>query len=242
MDELSGPRTAAAVAPIIDRLRISIARALAELAPAVVEPFGIPATVGGTIAMLRHLDHRAITPAALDAVFRYQPPESVAAAIAASRAAGLVAEDPGAIRLTEAGRQLMAELLALTSEVVDARWSSEGARLARLLALTDQVLDAAVATGGESFAVLYPLALEPAAGPALVLAERLTALRFHRADAHAAAWQVAGLTAVEVAQLPPGPERDALEADTNERAGPPYAVLAVADRVALIADLGALSG
>jgi hypothetical protein len=241
-DELSGPSTAAAVAPIIDRVRMSIARAVGDRAPELVERYGLPPAAGGTLAMLRHLGDRTITQAQLDAVFRYQPPEAIAAAIAAGRVAGILVEDPTELRLADAGRALMAEVLALTSEIVDERWAAETARLDRLLALTAAALEAATASAGDSFAVLHPLAVAPEAIPALVLAERLTALRFHRADAHAAAWQAAGLTVSEAAALAEGPQRDAIEADTNVRAAAPYEALSTGDRLALIADLGALPG
>jgi hypothetical protein len=65
-------------------------------------------------------------------------------------------------------------------------------------------------------------------------------LRFHRFDAHVAAWTAAGLTAAEVQALPPGPERDAIEAATNERAAAPYEALSRAERFAFVAGLGAL--
>ncbi len=39
-----------------------------------------------------------------------------------------------------------------------------------------------------------------------------------------------------------GPERDAIEAETNRRGAPPYAALDVDERLELIAGLGALTG
>jgi hypothetical protein len=43
-------------------------------------------------------------------------------------------------------------------------------------------------------------------------------------------------------QLPEGPMRTAIEAETNRRAGVPYAALSVDERVALLAGLAALPG
>ena len=40
-------------------------------------------------------------------------------------------------------------------------------------------------------------------------------LRYHRADAHAAAWQAAGLTSAAIRQMAAGPARDAIEVETN---------------------------
>jgi hypothetical protein len=70
----------------------------------------------------------------------------------------------------------------------------------------------------------------------------LSVLRYHRADAHAAAWQAAGLTADAMIQLPEGPLRAAIEEETNRRAGVPYAALSIDERVALLAGLAALPG
>jgi hypothetical protein len=70
----------------------------------------------------------------------------------------------------------------------------------------------------------------------------LSVLRYHRADAHAAAWQAAGLTSVTMRQLPSGPSRDAIEAETNRRAGVPYATLSPDERITFLAGLAALPG
>jgi hypothetical protein len=67
-------------------------------------------------------------------------------------------------------------------------------------------------------------------------------LRYHRADAHAAAWQAAGFTGEAMKQMPAGPTRDAVEAETNRRAGVPYAVLSPEERITLLAGLTALPG
>jgi hypothetical protein len=78
-----------------------------------------------------------------------------------------------------------------------------------------------------------------------VLLNRLSTMRYHRADAHAAAWQAAGWTAAEVAAMPWGTEwsdaRVAIERDTNVRAAPPYAALTADERLVLLAGLAALA-
>ena len=88
------------------------------------------------------------------------------------------------------------------------------------------------------------LPYEPAgaAAAALLLHTRLSVLRYHRADAHAAAWHAAGLTGAAIQQLPAGPARDAIKADTNRRAGPPYATLTPDERITFLAGLAALPG
>ena len=74
------------------------------------------------------------------------------------------------------------------------------------------------------------------------MSERLTGLRFHRFDAHVAAWRAAGLTPDQIKALRNGPARTAIEADTNRRAATPYAALDPAERLELLAGLGALPG
>jgi hypothetical protein len=84
---------------------------------------------------------------------------------------------------------------------------------------------------------------EPADAPVgLLLHTRVSVLRYHRADAHADAWQAAGLTSTTIGQMPAGPARDAIEAETNRRAGLPYASLSPDERIALLGGLAALPG
>jgi hypothetical protein len=78
------------------------------------------------------------------------------------------------------------------------------------------------------------------ASPAVRLTTRLGALRHHRADAHRAAWQAAGLTAQQMRALPAGPERQAVEDATDRRDEPIYQVLDQGEKIELLAGLGAL--
>jgi hypothetical protein len=77
----------------------------------------------------------------------------------------------------------------------------------------------------------------------VLLLNRLSALRYHRSDAHAAAWREAGRTAREMLALQEagGPERDAIEARTNEIAAPIFAVLRPEDREPFLAALAELT-
>jgi hypothetical protein len=56
------------------------------------------------------------------------------------------------------------------------------------------------------------------------------------------AWGAAGLAAAEIQALAAGPERAAIESETNRRAGIPYARLDPGERLRLLADLAALPG
>src|SRR5690606_40241417 len=89
-------------------------------------------------------------------------------------------------------------------------------------ALAGRALGKARAEPGDALAAMAP-PYEPEGSPAgLLLFNRLAALRYARADAHAAAWREAGLTAAEVVALEPGPLRTRVEAGTNRRAAVPY--------------------
>lgn len=241
-DPLAEQRVAAVVAPIVDRLRIGIARRLRErMAPVVAGAGGDP-TLVRTVGMLRNaLPDRAVPREGFATVFVYEPdaPAMVDRALESG-----YAEDAGGglLRLTRRGGELVEDLRRITGEIVEELWSAHADRCAALAPLAGRLLDSASATGGPTFAVLAP-PYEPAGTPtALLLAERLTPLRFHRFDAHVAAWRRAGLTAEQARSLPPGQERDAIEADTNRRAGAPFAVLDRAERLAFCAGLGALPG
>jgi hypothetical protein len=119
-------------------------------------------------------------------------------------------------------------------------WSQHGTALAGLDDLAGRVVQAGLVTGGDAYLTMAP-PYEPAdATVGVLLHHRLSVLRYHRADAHAAAWQAAGLTSEAMMQLPAGPVRAAIEAD--RRAGVPYATLSADERVALLAGLAALPG
>src|SRR5690606_5119093 len=107
-------------------------------------------------------------------------------------------------------------------------------------ALAGRVLGKALAEPGDALAAMAP-PYEPENAPAgLLLFNRLAALRYARADAHAAAWQAAGLTAAQIVALRPGPLRERVEADTNRRAAAPYEALTHRERVVLHQGLMAL--
>ena len=133
----------------------------------------------------------------------------------------------GTFRATERGHAYLAEL-----------WPVGVAQEAAELA--GRVLDAALREPGPALSAMGPPFEPSGAAPGLLLLNRLGTLRYHRADAHAAAWQAAGQTASSIQAMPEGLERDAIEDDTNERAAPPYSVLSETERRTLFADLALL--
>jgi hypothetical protein len=102
------------------------------------------------------------------------------------------------------------------------------------------LLDAARHSGGDAFAAMAPPYEPPGTAAGTILLNRLGTLRYHRADAHAAAWQAAGLTAAEIVEMPSGADREAIEDDTDARAAEPYATLSAEERLMMLADLAAL--
>ncbi|MDG4791066.1 hypothetical protein O7626_35050 [Micromonospora sp. WMMD1102] len=97
-------------------------------------------------------------------------------------------------------------------------------------------------TDGRAFEAMAPPYEPDGTPPGVLLLNRLGVLRYHRADAHAAAWQAAGHTARSIVELAAGPERLAIELETDRRAAGPYAVLTPPERLRLLADLAALPG
>jgi hypothetical protein len=228
------------VAPVIDRLRNAIARSAMAHVGALGREFGVGEAGAVTMAMLRNaLPVRAVTRQQVHAVLAYLPPARVEAGISEALAAGLLVE-ADALGATERGGALLVRIHALVSDFVSNLWAGHEDRVDSLLALTAPVLEAAAETGGPAWAVMAP-PYEPAgATAAMRLAERLTPLRFHRYDAHVAAWKAEGLRVEEVQALAAGPVRDRIERETNRRAAPPYAALDPTGRLELLAGLGAL--
>ena len=136
---------------------------------------------------------------------------------------------------------MVTELYGIGDASAREMWGA-GDRIAELATLAQVVARAAESDGGATVSVMAPPFEPDDASEAALLAERLTVLRFHRFDAHVAAWRAAGLTAQQIMTLGPGPDRDAIEADTNRRAATPYRALSAAERLGLLAGLGSLNG
>jgi hypothetical protein len=194
-------------------------------------------------ALLRHtLPARAVPVGHVRATVRYQPTAQVESGLRSMSEAGLIDLGPDSLTLSPRGRDAMADLNAVSEAVVADLWRRQNADTPRLTDLADRALRAALAAPGPALSVVAPPYDSPTSTPATRLAERLTGLRFHRADSHAAAWMAAGLSVHDVQQLTPGPQKDAIEADTNQRAALAYAPLAPGERREFVAGLTALPG
>lgn len=242
-DPLVPATVAAAVAPVIDRLRIAIAHrarnssATAEL----VQRYRVPLDHLGKLAMLRHLvPERAVPIENVLRVFIYDDERSVSQGIDRLATEGFVDVRDGLLRTTSAGNDFLRGLYGVLEAAVDDMWSSHASTVAVAGPLVAKAALAATATGGAAFNVLMPQYVRPGASAGIVLAEQLTALRFHRFDAHISAWRAAGLSRNDVQELRESSERDAIEVDTNRRAAPPFAALERWERFDIVAALGAL--
>lgn len=228
----------------MDRLRQAIAGSVVGRSAELTSAVGVPEEAIRTVAMLRNrMPDLPVTRDAVVTLMRYAPVPQVDEGIAKALDAKLLDGAPyGELRFTDHGREVVNQLYWLMSDIVAALWDGHEERVRTLLDLTARALDAAAQSGGPAFAIMYPPYEPPGAPPATVLAERLTPLRFHRFDAHVAAWEAAGLTVEQIVALPPGPERDRIEEDTNRRAAAPYAALDPDGRMALLDGLAHLPG
>jgi len=240
---LAPAQVAALIAPTVDRLRLAVSRSMRVAAGQVAASYGLDPQVGALIAMVRNIaPDRAVTREDVSAIYVYQSPSIPQLAIAGAVEARLLDEpDDKRLCLTDRGLSMVTELNAIGDASAREMWGASD-RIAELASLARVVARAAESDGGATVSVMAP-PFEPAgASEAALLAERLTVLRFHRFDAHVAAWRAARLTAEQIRTIGPGPGRDAIEADTNRRAGTPYRALSAAERLALLAGLGSLNG
>lgn len=134
----------------------------------------------------------------------------------------------GALRATAKALAFIDGLYAVHAATTERIWA--GRDLQTLADLAGRVIGAAGADPGGAFAAMAP-PYEPVGTPAgVLLFNRLAALRYHRADSHAAAWRAAGLTTAEIIALGPGPLRDRIERETNRRAAEPYGAITEHER------------
>lgn len=241
-EPLEPERIAAAIAPVIDRLRLAVVMAIRPTQAVIAERLGVPNPVLGPLGMLRNtMPDRAFATGDVLELFPYQPAEQVRAGIEGLLEAELLeATGSDQIRLAETGRAVILELFEHIQRFVDERWADRADLVGELLPLATRACAAVTETGAGAVRLVAPPYHPPNASPSLLLVETLSPLRFHRSDAHVAAWRAAGLTAEQMQQLETGPLRQQIEAETNRRAAPPYAVLTADERLTLLSGLGAL--
>ena len=234
--------TAAAIAPVLDRLRITIARRIVDAAMPLVVEAGDAGPALPLLAILRNLlTGRTVELDDVRHVWLYQP-EPADQPIGRLTDAGLVEVDVDRVGLGARGVELLHQLHDVSAGVIDALWAGHERRLSALAPVLGRLVDAAGPTGGRGFHVVAPVWEPSGTSTAVLVAERLTPLRFHRFDAHVEAWRGAGLSLAEVQALGPGAPRDEIEDATNGFAAAPFDSLDAGERWDLLAGLAALPG
>ncbi|MEV0388764.1 hypothetical protein [Nonomuraea sp. NPDC050643] len=216
---------AAAIAPIISVVHVNVHAAASRAVTELSETSGV---TPGFLSDLRFmLPLRPLTRAALAVIYRYRNGD--APGLRRHLNEGTLAEyDDGTLRLTDKGLKFVHRLYDLHAAAAGRIWA--GGDLPGLATLTGRVLDAAERVPGGALELVTPAYEPEGAEPRLLLFNRLAALRYHRADAHALAWQAEGLSAAEIVSLTDGPLRARIEAETDLRAAAPYGVLSAGER------------
>ena len=234
---------AALIAPVLDRAAIGVHMASPrERVAQLRERYGIGRL--GFLIELRQpvLAGIPIALAGLAAIVRYPPPGFIDEELDRQVAGGMLVLDGDALIPTERAKLVVADVVALQDDVASELWAWRAATFERLDELVTKAIAAGRETGGAAFALQTSAPVPGGRSMAFRLWSNLWPLRYHRADAHAAAWAAEGLTAHEMAELEPGEQRDRIEAGTNRLAAPPWAGLSPAERLELLAGLGALPG
>jgi hypothetical protein len=242
--DIAPDRCASFVAPVIERLTLAVVNLAIARAAGSSVPSAALADAMRMLGQLRTaLLARPVTEEGLAAVYRYRDPVDVHRDVVALLAGGLVerAGDDD-LQASDRGRMALTQMYNVSATVADELWAERKGSLAELADLAGRLVHSGLATGGKAYATMAPPYEPLDASAGLLLHSRLSVLRYHRQDAHAAAWQAAGLTSTTIRQLSAGAEREAIEAETNSRDAAPYASLTPDERLAFLAGLGALPG
>ncbi|MEV4754089.1 hypothetical protein AB0J86_03100 [Micromonospora sp. NPDC049559] len=244
-DPLAPYLLAGRVAPAVDRVFTAAMRASRDRGGIELgKRYGGPAAIGFLIDFRTRLaaPYGVVSGAGFAAVTRYADPAECQRVLDKQLAHGMIHRVDGGFAATTRGHAFLQELYQLHAGVTAEIWSGHAERVARLVEALGRLLAAAATDGGDAFHAMAPPHEPDGTPPGVLLLNRLGSLRYHRADAHAAAWQAAGHTARSITALAPGPEREAIEAETDRRAAGPYEVLPPAQRLTFLADLAALPG
>ncbi|MEW9556478.1 hypothetical protein [Nonomuraea sp. NPDC050783] len=221
---------AAAIAPVIDAAHVNVHAAARRAATELAAASGI--TPGLLFDLRFTLPLRPLTRDGLAVIYRYHDAADRDGDLQEHLDEGTLADaGDGTLRLTARGLEFVHRLYGIHAAATARVWAEHDLPL--LAGLAGRVLERAERVPGGALELVAP-PYEPAGTPpGVLLFNRLAALRHHRADAHAAAWRAAGLTAAGIVGLRDGPLRARVEAETNLRAGPPYGVLSAAERETL---------
>ncbi|MDM4721802.1 hypothetical protein QTQ03_20195 [Micromonospora sp. WMMA1363] len=252
--DLASHRFAGFVAPAVDRAFVAGMRAGRDGGGAAAsQRYGGPAATGFLVELRTRLaaPGGTVDEAGFAAVTRYRDPAECRRGMDRHVAHGMVHRRPdGAVTATERGLAFLDELWLVQAAATETLWAEHPDRVLRLVEALGRVLGYALLLAeedgdggaGSAFAAMAPPHEPDGTPPGVLLLNRLGTLRHHRADAHAAAWAAAGHTATSIVMLGAGPQRLAIELETNRRSAAPYLVLTAEERLAMLADLAALPG
>lgn len=235
---------AAEIAVVVDKIRMTMMQtALTQGFPESFHAAGLDSTSGMMLGYLRNAyPDRVVTWTAVRSVFTYHPDTPVDSGLEVLIRLGLLVElSAGTVALTGAGQACLEDLHAVADQAARQVWGDAGESVVTCAPLVARTLLAAWETGGDAFSLMAPDRLPISMSEHGLLAERLTGLRFHRFDAHIAAWRAAGYEAADLESLSES-VRSGIEAATNKRAAAPYAELSEAERELLLAGLRDLAG
>ena len=220
---------AAVVAAEVDRCRLAVALGIEDASAQLASEHGLVGPGGYVFSMLRNtLPDREVAVDDMRRLFIYDEAAYVQV-LPELVTLGLVSVRHRSVALTPSGRTLMLRLHDVSAEVADSLWLDRLAEVEVVVWLIDRVLAGSPPRGG-GYAVLAPIFAPDGASACAVLAEQLSAVRFHRFDAHVDAWLSRGLTAQGVRELDDDTLRAEIEADTNVRNAALWAVLDHSER------------
>jgi hypothetical protein len=233
VDATDACRTAVAVAAELHRLVPGGHHATAAALRAANALRERPDHLGPLVELRTLLPAGPVSKSVVAELFRYS--EVVDTALADLVATGWLTDTGTAFAATPKCHDLLANLVVAMDTALGRQWE----RPALTATLTTVVRRAAGTSDGPVFDALA--GANPRGGHAVRLFELCNTLRHHRADAHAAAWRAAGLSADAVRDLPDDdPVRREIEAATDRVASRPYRPLSTADRAELVTQLGRL--
>ncbi|NUR31808.1 MAG: hypothetical protein HOV83_39205 [Catenulispora sp.] len=224
---------AAKIAQEIDRVFIAAMQAARSSGGGDLgRSFGGPEAVGVLIDLRTRLGEKGgkVTRAQFLPFSRYWHREQAHQALLRQAELGMITYgEDGTIEATARGRELITAVYALHAEITRS-WPPS------LTEMSQRVLQAALiappeTTDGHALAAVAPPFTPSGTPSGVLLLNTLSCLRYARADAHASAWQSAGLTAAEMSSGAVDPEtRTRIEERTNETAARPWTALSDAER------------
>lgn len=240
---MTGQEFAATIAPVIDGVHGRLHQLAAPYAEELLgEPAERPPHISPLITLRFALLRGPLPTTGFLLSARYSWVARVHSSITELVDAGWLLEHDRIVSITERTEVLLNLLYDAHAKAIGIHWATTEVDLPAMAALTQRLLKSASQSAGPAFSLLSPPFERSGDPDGLLLFNRLAALRYHRADAHAAAWAAEGLTADQMLTLEPSGLRDRIEAETNRLAAAPFEALSEAERSTMLTGLRLLPG